>query len=125
MMAPRPGGPWENPLQNLQPVEIAAVIGHHVDQISVEAVDHSLRGFAQPHCAGGDGVERWLDVGRRARDHSQDLGRGGLLLQRLGHLRMGLLHRAILVLQFGEQADVLDRDHRLRCERLEEGDLPV
>ncbi len=28
-----------------------------------------------------------LEIGRRARDHPQDLGRGRLLLQRLGHLR--------------------------------------
>ena len=50
-------------------------------------------------------------IGRRARDHPQDLGRRRLLLERLFRLV--------------EQPDVLDRDHRLVGEGLQELDLPV
>jgi hypothetical protein len=52
-----------------------------------------------------------LQIGGRARDHAQDRGRGSLLLQRL--------------LCLVEQAHVLDRDHRLRGENLEQGHLPL
>jgi hypothetical protein len=37
---------------------------------------------------------------------------------------MGLGERLVLLLQFGEQAHVLDGDHRLVGERLKERDLP-
>ena len=46
---------------------------------------------AAPHsrtALSSDGVEDRLDVGRRARDHPQDLGRGRLLLQRLFRSRL-------------------------------------
>src|SRR5262249_8706643 len=59
----------------------------------------------------GHDVHDGLKIGRRARDHPQDLGRRRLLLQRL--------------LRLIEQSDVLDRDHRLAGERLEERDLIV
>ena len=57
----------------------------------------------------GDRVEHRLHVGRRAADDAQDLGRRGLLLERL----LGLV----------EQAHVLDRDHRLVGEGLQQRDL--
>ena len=53
-----------------------------------------------------DRVEHRLRVRRRAADDAQHLGRGRLLLQRL--------------LRFVEQARVLDRDHRLVGEGLEQ-----
>ena len=68
-------------------------------------------GRAQTGGALGHGVEHRLEIGRRARDHPQDLGRGRLLLQRLFRLV--------------EQPDVLDGDHRLGGEGLQELDLPV
>ena len=52
-----------------------------------------------------------LHVGRRAGDHLQDLGGRGLPLERL----LGLV----------EQAHVLDRDHRLVGEGLQQRDLLV
>ena len=56
-----------------------------------------------------DRLEHRLDVGRRARDHPQDLARGRLLLERLQLLASRV-----------EQAHVLDRDDRLVGEGLEE-----
>ena len=58
-------------------------------------------------------------------DDPQNVARRRLLLQRLGHLRMSLCERSVLLLQFGEQADVLDGDDRLGGEGLQELDLPV
>jgi hypothetical protein len=59
----------------------------------------------------GHGLHNRLEISRRARDHPQNVGRGRLLLQRLFRLV--------------EQADVLDGDHRLIGERLQERDLLV
>ncbi len=56
-----------------------------------------------------DLVEHRCGVGHRTADHLQHLGRGGLLLQRL----LGLV----------EQPHVLDRDHRLVGEGLEQPDV--
>ena len=56
-----------------------------------------------------DRVEHRLGVGHRAADHAQDLGRRRLLLERL----LGLV----------EQAHVLDRDHRLVGEGLQQLDV--
>ena len=58
-----------------------------------------------------DRVEHRLRVGDRAADDAQDLGRRRLLLERL--------------LGFVEQARVLDRDHRLVGEGLQQRDLLV
>ncbi len=66
----------------------------------------------------GDHVEHRPHIGRRGADRLEDLARGRLLLQRLGEV-------AVTSLQLVEQAHVLDRDHRLIGEGLEEGDLRV
>ncbi len=71
---------------------------------------------AQPDRALRDGVEDRLHVGRRARDHAQDLAGRGLLLQGLGEV-------GVPGLQLAEQPRVLDRDHGLVGERLEQRDL--
>jgi hypothetical protein len=52
-------------------------------ELTVEAEHRSIPRLTQAHRALYDGVEDRLDVGRRARNHSQDLGHGGLLLERL------------------------------------------
>ena len=65
----------------------------------------------------------WTSVGELA-DHAQDLARRRLLLERLGHLRVRCVS-ASFFLQLGQQARVLDRDHRLVGEGLEERDLVV
>ena len=70
----------------------------------------------------GDDVQDRLEIGRRARDDPQDLACRRLLLQRLGHLGVGLV-RPVLLLQLREQPHVLDGDHRLVGEGLQQLDL--
>ncbi len=65
-----------------------------------------------------DRVEHRLHVRLRAADDLQDVGRGGLLLERFGEV-------AVARLELGEQAHVLDGDDRLVGERLQERDLRV
>ena len=59
----------------------------------------------------------WTSVGELD-DDPQDLARGGLLLERLGHLGMRFCERSVLLLQLREQPHVLDRDDRLVGEGL-------
>ena len=63
-----------------------------------------------------DRVEHRLHVGRRAADHPQDLRCCRLLLERFGELPVARL-------QLLEQPRVLDRDHCLVGERLQERDF--
>ena len=80
--------------------------------------DDDVARAAQPRCAVGDRVEHRLHVGRRAADDAQDLRRRRLLLQRLGDL-------GVARLQLLEQPHVLDRDHGLVGEGLQQLDLLV
>jgi hypothetical protein len=100
-------------------------VGHHVDQTAVEPEDGTLFAFAQPRGAYRNRVERRLDVGRRARDHLQDLGRRRLLLKGFGDLRMRLRQRIVLLLQLGEQSDVLNGDDGLVGEGPKQRDLAL
>ena len=59
-----------------------------------------------------------MQIGGRGGDDPQYFGRRGLLLQRLVQI-------VVAPLQFLEQPGVLDRDHRLISERLQERDLSV
>ncbi len=94
------------------------VVGDEVHQLAVEPVRRAHACAAQAHRAGDDRVENRLHVGRRARDDAQDLARRRLLFQGLGEVRVARF-------QLLEQAHVLDGDHRLVGERLEQGDLLV
>ena len=78
--------------------------------LAVEPVD-APNELAQPDGALGDGLEHGLDVGRRARDHPEDLAGRGLLLEGLGEV-------VVAGLQLLEQPDVLDGDHGLIGEGL-------
>jgi hypothetical protein len=73
--------------------------------------EKSVTGLTEAGGGSDDGVKDGLQIGRRARDHAQDLGRGGLLLERLFRL--------------GEQPDVLNGDDGLVGEGLKEGNLRV
>ena len=85
--------------------------------------DATEKAAAQPRGAAHDGSNTGCDsVGELAITRRISAGRR-LLLQRLGHLRMGLRERPVLLLQFREQAHVLDGDDGLVGERLEERDL--
>src|SRR5262249_10298659 len=59
----------------------------------------------------GHRLEHWSHIALRLADHAQDLARGGLLLEAL--------------LQLSEQPHVLDRDHRLVRQGLQEFNLLV
>ena len=89
----------------------SARIGVIARSLSPGTSSHTRLRFrlAQQPGALGDGVEHRLHVGRRGADHLQHLGRRGLALERL----LGLV----------EQAHVLDRDHRLVGEGLQQVDL--
>ena len=84
---------------------------HHTQMLPFETIDRRVRCPAHPGGVLGHGLHDRLQIGRRARDHPQDLACGGLLLQRL--------------LRLVEQADVLDRDHGLVGEGLEESHLRI
>src|SRR4029450_3772645 len=64
-----------------------------------------------------DRLQHRLELRRRRADDSQDLARAGLLRQRLREL-------AVAYPQLFDQTHVLDRDHGLVGESLEELDLP-
>ena len=80
--------------------------------------DQATGRVAQPRSRLDDRLEDALWIGRRGRDYAEDLGGGGLLLQRPGEVGGALL-------QLLEEAGVLDGDDRLIRERLEEGDLAL
>ncbi|HSF48818.1 MAG TPA: hypothetical protein VLA73_10700 [Burkholderiales bacterium] len=63
-----------------------------------------------------DRVEYWLSIGRRAADDSQDLCRGRLLFERFSNF-------SVARLELLEQPHVLDRDHGLGGEGLDQRDL--
>src|SRR6185437_11934081 len=58
-------------------------VSHHVQRIVHQAEHRSRRAIDQLVRALGDGIEDRLHVGGRACDHLQDVGGGGLPLQRL------------------------------------------
>jgi hypothetical protein len=82
-----------------------------VNQLSVQPDDGTRISLAQLRGVPCDGVEYRLQIGRRARNYPQDVGRRRLLLERLFRLL--------------EQADVFNCDHRLVGKGLEERDLLV
>jgi hypothetical protein len=61
-----------------------AVDSHQVEQPLVEPHHCAELRLAYPGRSCDNGVEHRLDVGRRARDHAQDLARRPLLLHRFG-----------------------------------------
>ena len=71
-----------------------------------------------PRGALDDGVEDRLHVRRRAADDAEHLGRCRLMLQ-------GLAQLCVALLQFLEQANVLNGDYCLGGKRLDEFNLPL
>ena len=86
--------------------------------LAVEFPDDSLVGTAQSRRVLDECLQHGLKVERRTADHLQDLARRGLLVEGLGEV-------AVARLQLLEEPDVLDGDHRLVGERLEERDLTL
>ena len=84
---------------------------HGMETLAVVGVEHSERRLAQPHRLFQHRIEHRRQIARRGVDHLQHLGGRGLLLQCLP--------------LFGDQPRVLHRDHRLRREVFQQGDLLV
>ena len=82
-----------------------------LDPVNGHIIDAAQAGRIRRHR-----VEDRLDVGRGATDDAEDLAGRGLLLE-------GLRQLAVPGLELREQPHVLDGDHRLVGERLEERDL--
>src|SRR5712691_10403909 len=111
-----PWGDWEYAPDRIQSVRAQIVVGRQMDKLPVEAEYHTVGRLTQPPRARRDRLEGRLDVRRRATDHLKDLARRRLLLERLGEV-------AVTSLQLVEEPHVLDGDHGLVCEGLEELDL--
>src|SRR6266567_4063541 len=75
-------------------------------------------GFTKMRYGFGKRIEHRLQVERRAADDLEDLGGRGLLLQRFTQLAAAGLHLV-------EQANILDRDHRLVGEGRDQLDLLI
>ena len=89
---------------------------HRAEDLALQPVRHDVVGAAQAGGALGHHVHHGPQIGRRAGDDAQYLCHRRLLLQRLRQLDVPRL-------ELGEQAHVLDRDHRLVGERLDELDV--
>src|SRR5260221_9976863 len=89
-----------------------------MDEMAVEAIHTSMHRTAESHRVAHDGLEDGQDFGRRLRNDLKNLARRRLLLQ-------GLAQVTIPILKLGEEPDILDRDHCLIGEGLEERDLVV
>jgi hypothetical protein len=87
------------------------VVRHEPERIAIHEANHGVVGPAHTSGALGDRGENWLKLSRRAADYPQDLTRRRLLLQRL--------------LRFVEEADILNRNHGLVGEGLQERDLLI
>ena len=87
-----------------------------IQHAAVREEQGCIDGVTEARGAPDDGLEDRLGVGLRLRDRTENLARGGLLLERAGEL-------AIARPQLREQADVLDRDDRLVREGLQHFDL--
>ena len=92
------------------------VVGGEMDQSAVEPIDRPEPSAAQACGVRDDRLEDRLQIRGGTADHPEDLGRRRLLVQRLRQ-------RGVPLLELREEAHVLDGDHRLVGERLEEGEL--
>ena len=90
---------------------IGRAVGNQVEHVTLHPRDMAGSAVDQAQRGGDDGVEHRARIRRRLADHAQDLGRRGLPFQRL----LGL----------AEHPCILDRDHRLVGEGLEQRDLLV
>jgi len=92
------------------------VVGDQMHQLAIEAIDTAVRGIAQAPGILHDRLEDGLHIGLRTTDDGQDLARCGLPGEGDGKF---LVPRLELL----EQADVLDGNHGLVGEGLEQRDL--
>src|SRR5215831_169413 len=123
--APVPGRHRETTMYGFQLLRGPFVRRDQVNELAVEAEYAAEAGSAQAHATREDHLEDRLYVGRRARDDSQDLARGRLLLQRLADLCMSVCEGLVLLLKLREQPDVLDGDDGLIGEGRDQTNLLV
>ena len=110
-------GMHRHPLPVVEVPIIADAGARHVhDVVAIEALDDGVLGIAETGCTFHDGVEDGLELGGHAADDSEDIAGGRVVLQRLGQIAAALV-------QFLEEASVLDGDDGLIGERLQECDL--
>ena len=83
---------------------------HVAEHVDVELVERAVARLAQRERAVQHGIKDRPDIGGRTGNHAEDLGRRRLLLQGLAHLDVSVGEGAVLLLQLGEQPDVLDGD---------------
>jgi hypothetical protein len=102
-----------------------AGVNSDAQSFTIDPKDGGVQGITQASRARCHSVEHRLNIGRRTADHPQNLARCSLSLKGFGHLRMGCGKRLVLLLQFLEQAHVLDGDDRLSREGLEQRDVSV
>ena len=92
--------------------------GPDSQELAVEAIDERALGLAQPDRVLRQRLEDRLEIERGPADDLEELAGRRLLLERVPQL-------AVACLQLGEQPHVLDGDHGLVGECLEEHDLLV
>ena len=117
--APDQGLPPDRNRLALHPLPIfgcKAVAGGELIAHPFATEDERVIGLAQPRRRLDQRIQHRLQVECRAADHLEHVGGGGLLLQRLAEIVGARLHLV-------EQSHVLDRDHRLVGEGLEQFDL--
>src|SRR5215471_13311679 len=95
----------------LDPLGRESVMGHEVEQLSIEPKEVAELGRAESARARDDRIEDRLNVRRRARDDLQYLASRRLPVER--------------VLRLVEQSDVLDGDNGLVGEALEKPDMRI
>jgi hypothetical protein len=95
-----------------------------MQESALELRHRAERGVAEPGGVRDDGVEDRLRVGRRARDHLEDLGRGRLLLEHAlaGRLESRPLRslpgeRSLECLELGRELALGRRCHRSAVQR--------
>ena len=94
------------------------ILRERLKHLTVESLKQPSLGPGQPRRVLDEGFQHGLEIERRAADHLEHFAGRRLLLQRLRQL-------AVARLQLREQPHVLDGDHRLVGECLEEHDLLV
>src|SRR5262245_29634503 len=97
---------WEKALERGEYVTGNVVRGGEVNKFPVETEDGAVDRTAEPNSVRGDSFEHRLHVGRRSRNHAENVRSRCLLLQRL--------------LRLVEQPHVLDRNDRLVGEGFEQ-----
>src|SRR5262245_18188350 len=94
------------------------VLRSQVKKLTIVAGDNGVLTAAEATGTADDRVEHRLGFGRRVRDHAQDLARGHLLFEALREV-------AVARFELLEQPNILDRDHGLVGESLQQADLSV